>query len=395
MTAPDVETERQRVIAELDLANAQREPQFDDLVMLANQICGTRMAAFTVLSPERQWLKARAGLEVESTDRAVAFCNAAVAQSKVFEVPDARLDEAFASNPLVTAAPGVRFYAGVPVGLPGTPPVGALCVLDTTPRHLSSAQRDGLEALGREVSAQLALRQHMTAERKARASVQHQLEHADRLAVVGQLAAALAHELGTPLAIVSGRARMLAGLPSEQVQQNSRIIVEQSERMAHFIRQLLDFARRREPRKAAYDVRVVARQAVSLLGPMATTRGVALDWVEPPAQLVSHVDASQLGQVLTNIMVNALHATPRGGRVAVAAKASERFIDVSVTDTGHGIAPADLPRLFDPFFTRKETGEGTGLGLSIAAKLVRDHGGHIDVESELGHGACFTVHLPR
>jgi signal transduction histidine kinase len=392
----DVEAARQRVIETLKLNDATASEELQDLVLLASQLCDTPMAAFTVLGPLRQWLKAKVGIAANSTERELAFCNVTVQGSEVLEVGDALADPRFCEHPFVVEDPHLRFYAGVPVGLPGEPPIGALCVLDTKPRALTADQRRSLAALGRGATRHLQLRRMMSSEREAHVQVQHQLEHADRLAVVGQLAAALAHELGTPLAIVAGRARLLTGqVAPAAVEQNARVIVEQSDRMAHFIRQLLDFARQRQPRKAAYDLRVVVRQAVSLLAPMAKTRGVALEWSEPPEALVVNVDASQIGQVLTNLVVNALHATPRGGSITFAARGEPASVRLSVQDTGSGIAADDLPRLFEPFFTTKETGEGTGLGLSIAAKVVRDHGGHLDVESEPGHGACFTIHLPR
>ncbi len=393
----EVEQHRRTIIAELTLGNANPEASLDDLVSLAALVCKAPMAAFTVLDGERQWFKARVGLSDESAPRVGAFCNHTIAQGGLFEVEDLDAEASFTEHPLVTGAPFLRFYAGVPVGLADAPAVGALCVLDHRARRLNPAEREALSALGRQLVVQLELRQRMTRERVARISAQEQLLRADRLATVGRLAAGMAHEVGTPLAIVTGRARTLATtvMSTVDVQKSAAIVVEQSERIAHFIRQLLDFARRREPRKARYDLSVIARQAVALLLPMATARGVRLTWRETGKLLAAEVDAAQLGQVITNLIVNALHATPRGGDVEVSGRDTASAVCLVVADSGGGIASEHLARVFEPFFTTKETGEGTGLGLSVAADIVRDHGGWLSVESEAGHGAIFTVQLPR
>jgi signal transduction histidine kinase len=246
-----------------------------------------------------------------------------------------------------------------------------------------------------------------------------QVRHADRLSTVGKLASGIAHELGTPLNVVSGRAQLIQELvPAgridtvgaaelRDVADNARIIVEQSRRMSAIIRQLLDFARRRGVQKAAYDLRQLVAQTVSMLQNLAEKRHVAFS-VEPTgAPALAQVDASQIQQVLTNVVVNAIQSMPKGGTVTISLRpssaqpppgehlATREHWEIAVKDQGDGIAAEVLPHVFEPFFTTKAVGEATGLGLSVAYGIVQEHGGFIAVDSEAGKGSRFAIHLPR
>jgi signal transduction histidine kinase len=222
-----------------------------------------------------------------------------------------------------------------------------------------------------------------------------QLRHADRLRTVGQLAAGIAHELGTPLNVVAGRARMIARaeVDGAAARDSAGIVVEQADRMAHTIRQLLDFARARTPHMSREDVGALAAQAVDLMAPLAQKRGVSIAFSRG-ARAEAEVDAGQIQQVLTNLLLNAIHAMPNGGEVRVDVIRSQSDVRVDVIDDGVGMPPEVRSRLFEPFFTTKPVGEGTGLGLAVSWGIVAEHGGRIDVETEPGCGARFSVHIP-
>jgi two-component system NtrC family sensor kinase len=246
-------------------------------------------------------------------------------------------------------------------------------------------------------------------ESSARLATVEQLRHADRLKTVGRLASGLAHELGTPLNVVSGRAELIASgsLPADDVAASARAIKKEADRMAAIIRQLMDFARRGAPRRGTTDLQVIARQAVDLLGPLAHKRNVTLQVEGGGRPLPVHVDSGQIQQVLTNLIDNAMQALPQGGPVTLelgeATRCSPEATDdqpanycwIAVRDAGQGIEPADLEHIFEPFFTTKNVGEGTGLGLSVSFGIVQDHDGWIDVTSTPGQGSRFTVYLPR
>lgn len=278
---------------------------------------------------------------------------------------------------------------------------------------LQLAQDDEFGELAREINAmceRLAAAQR-AAEEHHRASLRavEDLRHADRLSTVGQLASGLAHELGTPLNVVLARAGLLAEGDNDpaEVTDSARVIAEQTRRMTAMIRQLLDFARRKEGDKRREDLAAVASQAVTLLQPVARKAGVEIE-VSAPTPQAARVDAGQIHQILMNLMMNAIQAMPRGGRVRVEVGAAtrsppaetglggdaRRWCCVTVDDEGDGVAPEHRARVFDPFFTTKGVGEGTGLGLSISHSLAREHGGWISLEPGAPRGTRFALFVP-
>jgi signal transduction histidine kinase len=232
------------------------------------------------------------------------------------------------------------------------------------------------------------------------------LRHDDRLRTVGQLASGVAHELGTPLSVVAVRARLIATREAmgDEAVANATAILEQSERMTRLIRQLLDYSRRSTGSASTVDLRQTALQAVEMLEPLARAHAVSVVVEAYPGDVQVRGDGSQLQQVVTNLVMNAVQAMPAGGNVEIrtgrgaatpgrASRPTDRCW-IRVSDQGPGIPPDDLPHIFDPFFTTKPVGEGTGLGLAVAQAIVEEHGGWIAVQSEAGHGTAFTAFLP-
>jgi len=271
-------------------------------------------------------------------------------------------------------------------------------------------QRDEVSELAEEMNRMCArlseTQERAKQEAEARVQAMEQLRHADRLTTVGRLAAGLAHELGTPLNVISGRAEIIQSATSDSLLQSSaRVILDQSARMADILRQLLDFARRRPAQKIATRLGVLTRQAITLLDALARKRGVSLS-LESAKDAEVHVDAAQMQQALTNLIVNAIDAMPEGGpvKVSVARERVRAPLDaggieaecarIDVVDRGQGIGPDALPHIFEPFFTTKRVGEGTGLGLSVAYGIVREHKGWIEVDTVPGHGSRFSIFLP-
>lgn len=251
-------------------------------------------------------------------------------------------------------------------------------------------------------------KQELEAASSARLAAMEQLRHIDRLKTVGRLASGIAHELGTPLNVVSGRAGLIASnrLSEEEVRDSALVIKSEADRMAEIIRQLLGFARRRPPQRNSVDLHDLADTAIKLLQPLASQRDIQLVQKEGP-ELTTAVDPAQIQQVLTNLLVNAIHASSPGGQVEVTVarqeacppsdnKASPQdYCSICVEDHGTGIEEESIPHLFEPFFTTKDVGEGTGLGLSVSYGIIEDHDGWIDVQSKLGEGSRFTIYLPE
>jgi signal transduction histidine kinase len=253
-----------------------------------------------------------------------------------------------------------------------------------------------------------ASRQQVGKERRARTAALAQLRHADRLSAVGKLASGIAHELGTPLNVVSGRATMISaaeGCPDE-LAAHARIIVAQTRHMTQIIRQLLDYARGRGLQRNVTDLGQLIEHARVLVEPLAEEHDVVIDMASPP-EVRTAVDQDMVLQVATNLMINGIQAMPRGGllRLGIAvvdvddppaeyASAGE-FVRLDVTDQGVGIGAGDLEHIFEPFFTTKAQGEGTGLGLSVCHGIVKEHGGWMAVESAPGMGSTFSVYFPQ
>jgi two-component system, NtrC family, sensor kinase len=237
-------------------------------------------------------------------------------------------------------------------------------------------------------------------------STQAQLLQAEKLSAIGQLVAGVAHELNNPLTSVIGFAQLLdtelrsgdPARPSEAISQDLRRIAEESGRAASIVRNLLAFARRQTAARVSQAISDLIQRVLDLRAYEHRLNGVELvTELEPDLPAVT-ADGGQLQQALLNLILNAERAM-RGRttrRLTVGARLDRRAgaIEVSVSDTGHGIEHANLSRIFDPFFTTRDVGEGTGLGLSICYGIVRDHGGHIAVSSKVQVGTTFTILLP-
>jgi len=232
-------------------------------------------------------------------------------------------------------------------------------------------------------------------EAEGRIEAIEQLRHADRLSTVGTLAAGIAHELGTPLNVVLARAQMIEAGAADAVRQGT-IIKEQTQRIVRIVRQLLDFARAERPVADDIDLRELASVAVEFLAPIGHEKAVTLT-LDVGGAVFAHADGMQIRQVLTNLIVNGIQASPRGSSVVVSAGRVKETHQVSldVTDSGPGVSDEVRGRLFQPFFTTKPPGEGTGLGLAVAWGIIRENGGTIVVEpAVVGEGAHFRILLP-
>jgi signal transduction histidine kinase len=190
------------------------------------------------------------------------------------------------------------------------------------------------------------------------------------------------------------------------VAESAQTIVEQSERMTQIIKQLLGFARRRQPQQKHESLRAIALRTLALLRHMAEKAGITFAPLDVAPDPVVEVDGSMIEQALTNLVVNAIQAMPTGGTISVRLGADVttppadiegpvvEYAYVCVEDQGVGMTSEQMTHAFEPFFTTKDVGEGTGLGLSVAYGIVRDHGGWIGVASEIGKGSRFSIYLP-
>ncbi|MFP7754678.1 ATP-binding protein [Thermodesulfobacteriota bacterium B35] len=223
------------------------------------------------------------------------------------------------------------------------------------------------------------------------------LRHRDKLASIGQLASGLAHEIGTPLNVISGRAEHLlrkAG-PGGPASSSLKTIIRQTERISRIIRQMLSFARKPASGHGEVDLAAVIDDAFSLCrlrrsgGPPRVSLEVELACAKIRA------DADGLRQMFVNLMLNAFQAMSGAGVIRISSTVSaEGGVTIVFVDNGPGVEPEIADRIFDPFFTTRDVGEGTGLGLSMVAGIVQEHGGSIALDRECATGARFIIRLP-
>lgn len=238
---------------------------------------------------------------------------------------------------------------------------------------------------------------HILSEVRAREQAQLHLRHADRLAAVGRLTAGVAHQLGTPLNVISAHASLIARgrVDGEAVTASARSIEEQVERVSEQVRALLDYTRAGQRPRTTVDARAVAERTVLVLQPVATRRRIGLRLQVDDDPCWSTLPAQSLQQVITNLIDNGMDAQARGGEVRVCVRQHEAHVTIRVEDDGDGIPEHLQARIYESFFTTKPPGRGTGLGLPVVRSLVVEAGGTLDFVSEPGAGTTFSVQLPR
>jgi signal transduction histidine kinase len=242
----------------------------------------------------------------------------------------------------------------------------------------------------------------------ARLALEERLRHAEKLATIGQMAAEIAHELGTPLNVIGGRARAITkkvGDPGE-VAKNAAIIADEVARITKIIRQVLNFSRPRGPTVTRVQLQSVVAEALAFVGETTRRFGIAVDLGNAPPPPEVPGDPDQIQQVCLNLITNAIHAMPNGGTLRITTDTVVRrkggldlsppteYAVLTIADTGRGIPAADRDKIFEPFFTTKDVGQGTGLGLAVSHGIVKDHDGWIEVDSPASGGAVFRVFLP-
>jgi signal transduction histidine kinase len=260
-------------------------------------------------------------------------------------------------------------------------------------------ERDEIGRLAGEFNAMLdrlaATQNALEHQRQRRRELEQQLRRLDKLAAVGQLAATLAHEIGSPLQVLVGRAQAIADheYPPEKVRHHAQRIAEQGGRITGIIRDLLGYARRQPIEFGEVDLTMAAVSVIDLLELEAQSRGIELRLKRPESACIVRGDLGQLQQAIFNLVHNALDASSRASVVGVEMRRITRdsaaWIELCVLDHGEGIASESLPHLTEPFFTTKATRGGTGLGLSVVKAVVVDHGGELAFESGGGQTRAF------
>jgi two-component system NtrC family sensor kinase len=239
--------------------------------------------------------------------------------------------------------------------------------------------------------------------KRRRIESRSQILHSEKQASVGRLAAGVAHEINNPLTGVLTYTHMLLrrGDLSDDIRADLAVIAESTERVRKIVKGLLDFSRQTRLDPEPTDINRLIEATLKLVENQALLKGVTLAFEAGENLPMIRLDRSQIQSVLLNMVINALDATRPSDTITLktaetlsASDTGHRGIEIMIADTGYGIPPENLNKIFDPFFSTKEVGKGTGLGLSVSFGIVKEHGGNIRVQSDAGRGTTFHVWLP-
>ena len=414
-TIPVNEADRLAALARYHILDTPAEAEFDDFTWLASRICGAPIALISLVDAERQWFKSKVGLHASETPRDMAFCAHAIHGPELFEVPDASDDRRFADNPLVTGAPGVRFYAGTPLTTPDGLRLGTLCVIDHVARSLSLEQRESLARLGRQVVAQLELRlakreleNRLALQEQAEGEIkalhasleQHatQLEHANR--ELTDFAYVVSHDLKAPLRGIASLAGWLSTDYREKIGPEGKeqldLMVGRVKRMNGLIDGILTYSRAGRLREGRVELDL-ARLLPGVIDMLAAPGHIRVE-ITTPLPIVM-IEPTKGQQVFQNLLSNAIkYMDKQQGLVTVGCEPDgEDRWRFSVADNGPGIEEKYFERIFQLFQTLapRDEVEGTGVGLALVKRIVEMEGGRVWLESTPGEGATFHFTLPR
>jgi len=403
---PDDEEERLQALRDYDVLDTGAEASFNDVVHIVSVMCEVPIALVSLVDAERQWFKAKVGLEAQETSRDLAFCAHAILHEKPLVIENALEDERFCDNPLVTGEPGIRFYAGVPLVTPAGHSLGTLCAIDTQPKTLNDRQLQLLQTLASHVVNMLELRiRYRDSVRLANELSESKQKVLEMAQHNRRFLANLNHELRTPLnAIVGFSGRLVRRLEHEQipdyVSEGINAIQTASRHLSHLINDVLDLSKldagKMHRVEGPFSLHDLLNDVILLNQERARKHAISLV-LNQKTSLPDTVygDARKIGQVLSNIVSNAVKYTPAKKAVAVNVMYSEPDLKIEVQDEGVGISAENLNRIFAEFEQidnpLSDRDGGTGLGLAIVNRIVELLDGEIEVQSTLGKGSIFML----
>ncbi len=398
---PEREQERLNWLQRLGILDTDFERAYDDIVQLAGTICGVPIALISFIDEQRQWFKARVGIDVRETPRELAFCAHAIMGREIFEVGDASLDPRFRDNELVTGEPRIRFYAGAPLLTPSGLALGTVCVIDRIPRQLTQIQRDGLQCLSRQVMQLLTLRTATQVLNRQTDSLLATVEAHDYLMSV------VAHDLRAPFISQVGLCdlidAMLEAGDAGDAQRKVAALRASALSAAQLVDNLLAWSLRGKQAMQPQPETLAATDAIEEVWQVyqvsAQSKQITLT-LSGNLTLNVHADRNLLRSILMNLLGNALKFSPPARPIVIDLSVSDRNeACIAVIDRGVGITADQVAALFNGEWaesTRGTLGErGSGLGLRLCEMLAKRSGGSINAQSELGVGSRFCLRLPQ
>ncbi len=401
---PVNEKERLTKLKEYNILDTPEEESFDEIVKLASIICKVPMSTITLIDEKRQWFKAKVGLKYQETSREIAFCAHVINGDDLMIVNDAAEDERFADNPLVTTDPDIRFYAGMPLITPDGNKLGTICVIDNVPRTLTEEQKFALQILAKNVITLLELRLKNNNLSDTLTTLYSQSNEIERINNINtRLLSILAHDLKNPLGVIQQVTDMyLAGqISSDDMNEIFTELKKNVKNALDMLNEVLQWGTAQVEGRATdfqefniYDLIEQKQESYYLLLKSKGNKLVNLCEKE----LNFKADLNMMRFILRNLIMNANKFT-KDGTISVQSFDSDDFVEIVVSDTGVGMKPSQINRLFQ-WETRQSldgtSGEkGTGLGLLICNEFIHKQRGKIWVESSLGNGSKFHFTISK
>ncbi|MEF3078534.1 sensor histidine kinase [Winogradskyella poriferorum] len=386
------EAERLRELDSYNVLDSLPESDYDDLTKLAAEICGTPIALISLVDKDRQWFKSRYGLDAPETPRELAFCAHAINDAEnTLLVNDARKDERFYDNPLVTGDPNVIFYAGVPLKSEAGLPLGTLCVIDNKPNDLNKGQKESLRILSKQVMNLLVLRKKNYELNKVVDELENKNQDLEQFAHVA------AHDIKSPISNISNLAGMFLASYKSQLNDDGlgliELIIKSSDQLYKFLERLMDYSANIDTVGEEKNYISLKNFSEKVSNFYSSDQNLELNFNSEIKNL--NINVIVVGQILTNLIGNAIKYNDKPkAKVDVNIDENEEYYIFSVQDNGPGIEKQYQDKIFDVFVKLSKTDrfgkEGTGLGLAIVSKMVAKLGGSISIESELGNGSIFS-----
>ena len=393
---PDNEEARLKALYSYSILDTITDPDFDIIVTIASEICGTSISSISLIDKDRQWFKAKKGMDKSETSRNNAFCAHAINDpDHILEVENAAEDPRFHDNPNVVNDPHIAFYAGVPLVDHDGFALGTLCVIDQKPKRLTTTQRETLKALSRQVINLMEMRRKSEQMEQLTFELHRKIQHLEKFALI------LAHDIRSPLTAISGLTNHLStGFNYElsaEMKEILGVVSKSSKNVVNLVDGILEYSRNsnRQLADEEFEVKEFFVE-LRLLFPSLAKESLSIQsdleriWANPIG----------LKQILLNLITNAIKYNDKETiSITVNATADDKCYHFSVSDNGMGIPEQHLTKIFD-IFTKVHKEDrfgnvGSGIGLATVKNLVTAMKGEIGVKSEVGVGTTFEFSLPK
>lgn len=395
---PPNESGRLHAIKSYAILDTLPEKEYDDITDLASMICNTPIALISLIDKDRQWFKSNHGLDTTETPREFAFCAHAINQKDhTLIVNDARIDERFHDNPLVTSDPNLVFYAGVPLVNPEGHPLGTLCVLDTEPKQLTTDQQLALEILSRQLIKLLELRKTTMLLHQNNRKLNAKNKNLDQFVSVA------AHDIKSPMNNVLALTDLLLEDFSKTMEPEAIELLEHIHtsvlQSTHLIDGILNYSKNPNSiseHKETIHIKSLLTEIEELLVPNENVQMT----IEVDDNLYAYMNKTALHQIFSNLISNSIKYNHKDTvQIKIQVTEDDSELKISVQDNGPGVLPKDKKRIFKLFSTTSNKDRngfhGTGIGLATVKNLVQSLGGKISVISEKDAGANFVFTLQK